>query len=172
MEFDLDRSIEVLSATPAVIGSMLGGLSEDWTASGTRKDWGPFDVVGHLINCEYTDWIPRARVIVDQGNNGIFPPFDRYAHFEQSEGKTLAQLLDEFEAARASSLEVLRSWNLTGLDLLREGIHPDFGRVTLGQLLATWTVHDMTHIRQIATSIAKRYNAAVGPWKAYLSILK
>ena len=172
MQFDLERTFEVLSATPVAVRGLLGGLSDGWTASAGREDWGPFDIVGHLIHAEYTDWIPRARVILDQGEDRNFPPFDRFGHFALVEGKTLAQLLDEFDAARRHSLDTLAGWNLTEDQLDLQGLHPEFGPVTLSQLLATWTVHDLTHLRQIATSIAKQYDQAVGPGKEYLSVLK
>ena len=172
MEFSITRNIEVLSATPASVRSLLAGLSDDWTTSANAEEWGPFDIVGHLIHAEYTDWIPRARVIVEQGKDRNFPSFDRFGHFELVKGKGLNQLLDEFDSARADSLQTLTNWNLSKEQLTLQGIHPEFGGVTLSQLLATWTVHDLTHLRQIATSMAKRYDAAVGPWKDYLSILK
>ena len=171
MEFNLERTIEVLSATPGALRGLLGGLSDAWTAS-RGDEWGPFDVVGHLIHAEHTDWIPRARVIVEQGEDRNFPPFDRFGHFALVEGKTLAQLLDEFDAARRQSLDTLAGWDLSDDQLDLRGLHPEFGPVTLRQLLATWPVHDLTHLRQIATSMAKQYDQAVGPWKEYLSILK
>jgi len=172
MEFSMTRTVEVLSATPAAVRGLLGGLSGEWTASASREDWGPFDVVGHLIHAEHTDWIPRARVIIDQGEDRRFPPFDRFGHFALVEGKSLAQLLDEFDAARRQSLDTLAGWNLIDDQLNLQGLHPEFGPVTLSQLLSTWTVHDLTHLRQIATTMAKQYDQAVGPWKEYLSILK
>lgn len=172
MEFSLTHSIEVLTASPATVKAMLDGLSNDWIASNSRDDWGPFDVVGHLIHAEQTTWIPRARVIVEQNGDRMFPPFDRAGHYESVKGKSLHDLLDEFEEDRAASLEVLRSWNLSEEHFGLTGLHPEFGEVTLGQLIATWTVHDLTHIRQITISMAKRYETAVGPWKEYLSILK
>jgi len=172
MEFSMTRTVEVLSATPAAVRGLLGGLSGEWTASASREDWGPFDVVGHLIHAEHTDWIPRARVIIDQGEDRRFPPFDRFGHFALVEGKTMDQLLDDFDAARRRSLDTLAGWNLSEDQLDLHGLHPEFGPATLSQLLATWTVHDLTHLRQIATSMAKQYDQAVGPWKEYLSILK
>lgn len=172
MKFDLEKSIEVLGATPATVRALLENASEYWTASSGKLDaWGPFDIVGHLIQGEETDWIPRAQVILSQGENRTFVPFDRFAQFERSKGKTLSNLLDEFTEARKKSLETLRSLNLTEKDLELKGMHPELGEVTLGQLLATWVVHDLNHIRQIAASMAKRYSDDVGPWKAYLSIL-
>ncbi len=175
MEFNLDRSVEILSATPGTLHSWLGGLSEDWTASaGDEDDWQPYDVVGHLIAAEDEGWIPRARLILEAegGEPRSFVPFERLTFFETSRGKGLGELLAEFDAKRSESLETLRSWQLTPEKIAFRGIHPEFGEVTLSQLLSTWVVHDLTHIRQIATSMAKRYAIEVGPWKAYLSILK
>lgn len=173
MKFDLDDAIHVLSATPGTLRAMLGGLSDGWVSSGNNSDsWQAFDVVGHLIHGEETDWIPRARVILEQGENRTFVPFDRFAQFENSKGKSLSDLLTEFEEAREKSLSELRSWNVTGQQLELKGMHPELGEVSLGQLLATWVVHDLNHIRQIATALAHQYDAKVGPWKEYLSILK
>jgi hypothetical protein len=172
MKFDLKNAVDVLSATPLTLRSMLSGLSEKWTATnGDTGDWQPFDVVGHLIHGEETDWIPRARIILAQGENQTFEPFDRFAQFEKSKGKSMADLLGEFEEARTRSLAELRSWNLSDEQLELTGIHPELGEVTLSQLLATWVVHDLNHIRQIVTSMARRYDSAVGVWKEYLSIL-
>ena len=173
MEFELEKGIEVLQNTPGVVRSMVNGLSDDWTASsGRQDDWGVFDVVGHLIHADETDWIPRAEVILAQGDDRNFPPFDRFGQFEKARGKTLGLLLDEFEEVRRECLATLRGWNLTDEQLELRGLHPEFGEVSLRQLLATWVVHDLTHIRQIATVTARKYEDAVGPWKAYLSILK
>jgi len=173
MEFELEKATEVLGRTPAVVRSMVSGLSDDWTASSELKDvWGVFDVVGHLIHADETDWIPRAEVILAQGEDRDFPPFDRFGQFEKSRGKTLSELLDEFDAIRKECIATVRGWELTDEKLELRGVHPEFGEVTLKQLLATWVVHDLTHIRQIATIMAKKYEEAVGPWKAYLSILQ
>ena len=173
MEFELEKATEVLGRTPAVVRSMVSGLSDDWTASSELKDvWGVFDVVGHLIHADETDWIPRAEVILAQGEDRDFPPFDRFGQFEKSRGKTLSELLDEFDAIRKECIATVRGWELTDEKLELRGVHPEFGEVTLKQLLATWVVHDLTHIRQIATIMAKKYEDAVGPWKAYLSILQ
>jgi len=173
MEFELEKATEVLGRTPAVVRSMVSGLSDDWTASSELKDvWGVFDVVGHLIHADETDWIPRAEVILAQGEDRDFPPFDRFGQFEKSRGKTLSELLDEFDAIRKECIATVRGWELTDEKLELRGVHPEFGEVTLKQLLATWVVHDLTHIRQIATIMAKKYEEAAGPWKAYLSILQ
>lgn len=136
-----------------------------------NQSWRPYDIVGHLIQGELTDWIPRARIILEQGEDRTFVPFDRFAQFEHSKGKSLAQLLDEFAKLRTQNIETLTSWNLTEHQLDLEGDHPELGRVTLRQLLATWVVHDLNHIRQVVTVMAKRYEGEVGVWKQYLSIL-
>lgn len=172
MNFNLPKAIEVLERTPRVVRAMLDGLSDDWTSGGTETDWAPFDIVGHLIHGESTDWIPRARIILDQGENVTFVPFDRLAQFEPSKGKKLAVLLHDFDEARRDSLKTLRGWNLTDEQLRLKGLHPELGEVDLSQLLSTWVVHDLTHVRQIATFLAKKYTVAVGPWTEYLSILK
>lgn len=171
-DFEMSDALRMLESTPATLKAWLGGLPEDWTASaGDEGDWRPFDIVGHLIHADQTDWIPRAKVILAQGEDRNFPPFDRYGQFEKTKGKTLAELLEEFAVIRKECIDELNSWDLTRDQLELKGVHPEFGEVTLGQLLSTWVVHDLTHIRQIAMSIAKQYELAVGPWKAYLSIL-
>ena len=173
MKFDLERSIEVLSATPATVRALLESLSDDWTASrGDRESWEPYDIVGHYIHPEETDWIQRAKVILAQADGRTLPTFDRYGQFVRADGKPLSELLDEFDQIRAKNIETLRSWELVEEELDLKGVHPEFGEVTLRQLIATWVVHDLTHIRQIATVMARRYKEAVGPWKEYLSILK
>ena len=176
MEFNIERSIEVLSATPSALRQFLGNMSAEWTGEDPRSEarndrWSAYDVIGHLIHAEETDWIPRAKVILAQGEDITFPPFDRFGHFENSKGRSLANLLDEFERQRFESLDTLRSWKLTDAQLDLEGKHPEFGAVSLRQLLSTWVVHDLTHIRQIVTTLASKYGEAVGPWKQYLSIL-
>jgi hypothetical protein len=172
VEFTLNKTLEVLERTPRVVRAMLDGLSDEWTSGGTETDWAPFDIVGHLIHGEITDWIPRAKIILDQGESITFVPFDRLAQFELSKGKTLAELLDDFDEARGDSLATLRSWNLTEDQLGLKGMHPELGQVDLSQLLSTWMVHDLTHIRQLAVFLARKYWDAVGPWTEYLSILK
>jgi hypothetical protein len=172
MKFDLERSIELLSATPASLRALLAGLSDEWTASqGDRDNWEPYDIIGHYIYAEEADWIPRAKVILAQADDRTFPPFDRYGQFERSDEESLTDRLDEFERIRRENIAILRSWELVDEELDLKGVHPQFGEVSLRELIATWVVHDLTHIRQIATVMAKRYDEAVGPWKAYLSIL-
>lgn len=173
MKFQIEQAQEILSKTPETVKSLLENLSEDWTKSeGNKDDWSPFDIVGHYIHAEETDWIPRAEIILRQGENPRFEPFDRYAQFENSQGKTLGELLETFAEARKKSLEILKSWNLTDEHLQLKAIHPELGEINLEQLLSTWVVHDLTHIRQIATNLAKKYAENVGVWKEYLSILK
>ncbi|MDM7920760.1 MAG: DinB family protein [Pyrinomonadaceae bacterium] len=173
MEFDLEKALEVLRSTPAAVRALVDELSDDWTmGSGREGDWSVHDVIGHLIHADETDWIPRAEVILQQSGDRNFPPFDRFGHFEKAKGKTVGELLDEFDAVRADCLGTVAGWGLTDAELALTGIHPEFGEVTLGQLLSTWVVHDLTHIRQIATVMARKYEAEVGPWREYLSILK
>ena len=171
MEFGIDRTLEILSATPGVLESLLSGLSDDWTETGTADSWGPPEILGHLIHCEQADWIPRARIILDQGPDRKFEPLDRLAQFSAA-ARPLSELISEFASVRAGNVATLRSWGLSGEQLDLQGVHPEFGEVTLRQLLSTWAVHDLTHIRQIATVLAKKYDSAVGPWREYLSILK
>lgn len=175
MRFHLDQATEVLERTPQTLRALLEGLSEPWIVNNYGPDtFSPFDVVGHLIHGEKTDWIPRARIILEHGESRPFAPFDRYAMYEASRGKRIEQLLDEFDALRRGSLDALRALRLTEADLDRRGKHPDptFGPVTLRQLLATWTVHDLHHVAQICKGMARQYTAEVGPWVAYLGILK
>lgn len=172
LEFDLERGIEVLERTPAVLSSMLVGVHSDWTDGDEGPDtWSPYVIVGHLIHGERTDWIPRAKLILDQGDNRRFTPYDRFAQFHESKGKSLGDLLDEFANFRAENVELLESWNLTDAHLSLEGEHPEFGAVTLRQLLATWVAHDLGHIAQTARVMAKQYKEAVGPWRAYLPVM-
>ena len=173
MRFDLNHAADILSRTPAVLESMLSGLPEGWVSGNEGgQTWSPFDVLGHLIHGERTDWIPRARMILRSGESEAFEPFDRFAQFGASEGKSLGELLGTFAELRADNIRALNSLNITGDDLARRGKHPELGVVTLEQLLATWVVHDLDHIAQITRTMAKQYREAVGPWGAYLSILK
>lgn len=172
-DLELDEALAVLERTPAVLASWLGDLPDTWTAADEGPEtWSAFDIVGHLIHGEKTDWIGRARIILEQGEGRAFDPFDRFAQFEDSRGRTLAELLEEFASRRAANLETLRGWDLQAADLERAGRHPELGRVTLGELLATWAAHDLGHIAQIARVMAKRYRTTVGPWAAYLPVLR
>lgn len=172
MDFDLDRALEVLERTPATFRALLGGLSEAWTAPNEGPEtFSAFDNVGHLIHGEHTDWITRARIILEQGPDRTFSPYDRFAQYRESQGKTMADLLDEFARVRAENLATLRGWNLTERELALTGEHPSLGTVTLRQLLSAWVVHDLGHLAQTARVMAKQYREAVGPWRAYLPVL-
>lgn len=172
MNFNLNNCIEILSRTPAVLDSLLGGLSDEWIHNNEGEaTWSPFDIVGHLIHGDKTDWIPRMKVILSDGPDKKFDPFDRFAQFEASKGKNIRQLLDEFKALRKKNIEILKSKNLDAQDLSKTGIHPEFGEVRLEQLLATWTAHDLSHLAQITRVMARQYTREVGPWKQYLPIL-
>jgi hypothetical protein len=172
LPFDISRSVEILRQTPATLRAMLTNLSPEWSgSSGDKNNWGPYDVVGHMIHCEETDWMPRAEIILRHGEDRAFTPFDRLAQFERSAGKSLEDLLDRFSVLRARNIRTLLSWNLGPEQLALRGIHPEFGEVTLQELLATWVVHDLNHLPQIARCMARKYSDSVGPWKAYLSIL-
>jgi len=162
----------LLGRTPAALNALLRDLSEEWTLRNEGvQTWSAFDVVGHLIHGERTDWIPRARMILEFGEMRDFEPFDRWGQQRESEGKSLGQLLDEFARLRAEGLGELRAMNLQPADLERHGRHPALGVVTLSQLLATWATHDLTHLHQISRVLAHQYDAAVGPWHAYLGVL-
>ena len=173
MKFQIEQAVEILAQTTATVKSLLGNLSDEWIKNeADAESWSAFDIVGHLIHGEETDWIPRAEIILAQGENTTFETFDRFAQFEKSKGKTLNELIENFVALRAKNLDALRAMNLTEEKLKLKGIHPELGEVTLEQLLATWAVHDLTHIRQIATVLARKYAENVGAWKEYLSILQ
>ena len=172
MEFDVDEGLAVLTRTPATLRALLTGLPSPWTSANEGPDtWSPQDVVGHLIHGEETDWIPRAKIILTKGESQAFEPFDRFAQGRRFAGWSLEQLLDRFGELRAAGLTTLRDWRLTPEQLALRGTHPELGRVTLSQLLASWVVHDLGHIAQISRVMAKQYSAAVGPWKAYLPVL-
>ena len=172
VSFDLTEGIAVLERTPQAFNALLAGLPEPWIAANEGPDtFSPFDNVGHLIHGERTDWIPRARIILAEGVDRRFTPYDRFAQVRDSEGKTLVELLHDFSRLRAENVATLRTWNLSDRELTFEGEHPDLGRVTLRQLLATWVAHDLGHLAQTARVMAKRYRDAVGPWRAYLPIL-
>lgn len=169
--FELERSLEVLDRTPDVLRALLGGLSDFWAMNNYGPaTFSPFDVVGHLIHAERTNWMTRARMILN-GATSPFPPFDRYAMYEASKGQSMSDLVQTFATVRAKNLGDLRALNLTAEQLELRGTHPDFGPVTLKQLLATWAVHDLNHLHQIAKSMAFQYREAVGPWREFLTIL-
>ena len=172
MDYQLADGIAVLERTPAVLRAMLAGLPTQWIdATEGPETWSPYVIVGHMIHGERDDWLPRARIVLAQGESRRFAPFDRLAQFRESEGKVLAVLLDEFEALRVENLQTVRAWKLRDEQLVLVGEHPAFGAVTLRQLLATWTAHDLGHIAQIARVMAKQYRDAVGPWREYLSVM-
>ena len=172
MEFQLDHAKDILRRTPALLNSLLHDLPGEWILANEGPDsWSPFDVLGHLIHGEETDWIPRAKIILEDGESRAFEPFDRFAMFEKSKGKSLSELLAEFERSRRNSLQQLEEMNLTPELLMKPGMHPELGPVTMSQLLSAWVVHDLGHVTQIVRVMAKQYGDAVGPWHAYLSVL-
>jgi hypothetical protein len=172
MEQSLQQTLSLLSRTPPALDALLRDLPEAWTSADEGPNtWSAFNVIGHLIDGERVNWIPRAKMILQHGENQTFEVFDRLGHLRESQGRSLPQLLDEFSQLRSVNLDELRSWNLTLDDLERRGRHPAFGVVTLSQLLAAWTVHDMTHLHQISRVLAYQYRDAVGPWSEYLGVL-
>ena len=172
MQHNLSHTISLLTRTPAALNAFLRDLPEAWTQCNEgATTWSAFDIVGHLIHGERTDWMPRARMILQFGETQSFVPFDRWAQERESQGKSLAQLLDEFARLRSENLDQLRGMSLQPTDLERRGRHPALGSVTLSQLLATWAIHDLTHLHQISRVMAHQYRDAVGPWSAYLGVL-
>ena len=172
MEFKLEEGIAVLKRTPRVLDVMLRGLPEPWVRNNVGPEtWSPYDVVGHLIHGEKTDWVPRMEIILSEPDR-LFEPFDRFAQFKASEGKSLEQLLDEFATLRAQNVSRVKERKLSAKDLERTGIHPEFGRVTLRNLLSTWVAHDLGHLVQVSRTMAQQYKEASGPWPAYLSVLR
>lgn len=172
MRFELARGLEILERTPATFRALLDGLPEDWTAPNEGPDtFSAFDNLGHLIHGERTDWIPRARIILAQGADRRFEPYDRFAQYRESEGKRVAELLGEFAELRAANLATVRGWQLGERELALEGEHPALGPVTLRQLLAAWVAHDLGHVAQTARVLARQYREAVGPWREYLPVL-
>jgi len=172
MEFDLFKTTEVLERTPKILEELLLELPDDWTMNNEGEEtWSPYDIIGHLNHGERTDWIERADIILHKENKN-FILFDRLAQFKESEGKSLQQLLAEFAALRKNNLQKLKSFNITEADLNKTGIHPEFGEITLRQLLATWTIHDLTHIAQITRVMAKQYKEAIGPWIKYFRVMQ
>jgi hypothetical protein len=174
-EFSLNEAIAVLTGTPATLKARLCGLPKSWWHCNEGKDtWSAFDIVGHLIVGERTDWMPRVRVILESGEARPFDPFDRFAQSRESQGKLgqIDELLDDFARLRTENLAALQALNLQPEDLRRRGMHPALGVVTLSQLLATWAVHDLTHLHQLSRVMAHQYRDAVGPWSAYLGVLR
>ena len=172
MEFNLNQTLEILERTPGVLDALLRGLSEGWIQNNEGDGtWSPFDVLGHLIHAEETDWMVRSRIILSRSADRRFPPFDRLGHQSEIQGKTVAQLLDRFAEARSRNLAELEGLGLRPEQLRLTGEHPEFGTVTFEQLLATWVVHDLGHLAQATRVMARQYRDAVGPWQAYLPVL-
>jgi len=172
MQFDLDTATPLLKRTPRVLDTLLRDLPHAWIGADEGENtWSPLDVMGHLVHGERTDWMERTRMILECGESESFAPFDRFAQFEESRGQRLEDLLDTFADLRAGNLAELGAMALTAQDLARTGTHPAFGPVTLEQLLATWVVHDLGHLRQITRVMAKQYGEAAGPWRQYLPVL-
>ena len=173
MEYQPEHAIEILRQTPATLSALLGDLTDPWMHYSTDADaWSPYDVIGHLIHGEETDWIPRAVIILQEGQSRAFEPFNRFAQFEQSKGQSLGSLLEKFAQLRQQNLVTLKQMNIASEQWALRGTHPELGSVTLGQLVAAWVVHDLDHIHQIVVALAKQYTEAVGPWRAYLAILE
>lgn len=173
MQHNLQHTISLLARTPATLDALLRDLPEEWTMRNEGGNtFNAFDVIGHLIQGERTDWMPRAKRILQFGESRAFDRFDRRAQERESQGKSLPQLLDEFARLRAENLAELRALNVTDRELNRRGLHPELGTVTLSQLLATWAAHDLTHLHQISRIMAHQYREAVGPWTAYLGVMQ
>jgi len=172
MQFSVDLSMDVLRRSPATLDALLRGVDPAWERGTEGPDtFSPFDVVGHLIDGEETDWIPRARIILARGPDRRFEPYDRFRHRKRNAGRTLESLLAEFAKLRAANLELLQSWKLTEAELDLQGEHPSLGPVTLRHLLAAWVVHDLGHLAQISRVMAKQYRSEVGPWAPYEPVL-
>ncbi|HEV7782421.1 MAG TPA: DinB family protein [Chitinophagaceae bacterium] len=173
MNFSVEKSIALLERTPATVKALLQGIPEDWIHCNEGENtWNPYDIIGHYIHGEKTDWVPRMELILSGNPDKHFVPFDRFAQYNDSKGKTLTELLVEFGRLREKNIDIVRSKNLSENDLVKKGIHPKFGEVTLAQLLSTWVVHDLNHIAQISRVMAKHYAEDVGPWTEYLRILQ
>lgn len=172
MKVNVEQAIEILSRTPEVLKVLLSDLPETWTQGDEGPDtWSPYDVLGHFIHGEETDWMTRAKIMLEHGEKRPFEPFDRFAQFEKSKGKSIQALLEQFADLRRKNLEKLERMHLSGSDLNLTGTHPELGTVNLGQLIASWVVHDFNHVRQVVEVMARQYADEVGPWKAYLPIV-
>lgn len=173
MTFDIHASIEILSRTPSTLEALLNGLSTPWLMNNEGENtWSPYDIVGHLIHGEKTDWMPRAKIILSKLEDKTFVPFDRFAQLNEDQEQPIEELLKEFRALRTENLIELKALSIDDAQLSKTGIHPELGQVRLKELLSTWVVHDLGHISQISRVMAKQYKTEVGPWKAYLGILK
>ncbi len=173
MNFEMNKAIEILERTPGVLDALLQGLSKEWiVAHEGENTWSPYDVMGHLVFGEKTDWIARIKIILSDSKDKLFEPFDRFAQLAEDQNRPIEDLIQEFKTLRTRNLKILASFNILGKDLNRTGIHPEFGEVTLEQLISTWAVHDLGHIAQVSRVMAKQYTTEVGPWINYLGILK
>lgn len=173
MEQNLEYTIALLTRTPAALDALLRDMPDAWTQQREgEQTWNAFDIVGHLVHGERTDWMPRARMILQSGESRAFEPFDMLGHVKECQGKSLSQLLDEFARLRSANLDDLRALNLSQEGLDSHGLHPSLGAVTLSQLLATWAAHDLTHLHQISRVLAHQYREAVGPWSRFLGVLQ
>ena len=168
MQFDLKKSLEILERTPVVLETLISDLSDDWIFNNEGENtFSVFDTVGHLLHGEKTDWMARAKIILEKGTTQPFANYDRYAMYEESKSKTLQQLLDEFKTVRTENIRLIQSWNIDEVKLNLKGIHPKFGEVTLRQLFSTWVIHDLTHLAQISRVMAMQYKTEMGPWLEY-----
>jgi hypothetical protein len=173
MQQNLNHTLALIARTPAAFNALLRDLPDDWTLSNEGADsWNAVFIMGHLIHGERTDWIPRARMILQHGESGTFEPFDMHGHLREIQGKSLPQLLDEFAQLRTNNLFELRAWRLQSADLEKRGMHPELGSVTLSELLATWATHDLTHMHQLTRVLAHQYRDAVGPWDQYQGVFQ
>jgi len=171
-QFNLGDATALLARTPPTLNALLRGLPDSVVRTNEGgESWSPYDIIGHLIAGERTDWIPRARIIIEHGVSRPFPPFDRQAQFKESQDASMDQRLDEFARLREENLAALQALRLQPQDLQRQGTHPAFGAVSFSQLLATWATHDLTHLHQLSRIMAIQYRDAVGPWSAYLGVL-
>ena len=172
MQYELTKAIQVLERTPGTLRALLQGLDDEWLMNNEGPDtFSPYDVVGHMVHGEYTDWVARTKRILEEGETVPFDSFDRFAMYEESKGKSLDDLLDEFDDLRAKNINWLKSLKLDEKELAKKGSHPVLGTVTLGNLLSTWVAHDLTHIAQITRVMAKQYKEAMGPWPEFFRIL-
>jgi hypothetical protein len=173
MIYSFDNAFAILDRTPSVLRTLLEGLADEWVMNNEGPEtFSPYDVIGHLVHGEKTDWAARTKIILEKGTKVSFTPWDRFAQFSDSEGKTLEQLLDEFERLRKENMKWLRSLQMSATDLDKKGMHPGLGEVSLRNLLATWVVHDLTHIAQVTRVMAKQYKEEMGPWPEYFRILQ
>lgn len=172
MTFEIDKAIEILLRTPQTLETLLNGISEEWLVNNEGENtWSPYEIVGHLIHGEKTDWVPRAKIILSNTQNKKFEPFDRFAQKKADKTKTMSALLEEFKNLRSENIKVLSTLNINAATLRKKGIHPELGEASLKELLSTWVVHDLGHISQITRVMAKQYKNEVGVWSAYLGIL-